>query len=448
VESEIRELLRDRAADVDLQPAIPPATVRRAQRRRVMNSVVALATTAALVVGAVVGVNALRRGVDEIPYVDQQIKPRQRVVIPVGGVPAEVTLGFGSAWVERQDEIVRVDTRTNTITARIVATSAPRSSQGGGTEVDHFYFGTYGLAAGEGAVWVTGTGGFTTFSGSASPISVPGSITQVPAGGGRTEATFSMTAQSINSPSSPETTPTTRPPDPNGPQNWSLLRIDPRTNKIAEAASLSAFLPTAIATGEKSVWVGAGNDFNGRGTVYRFDAAGHPTRSIPTDGPITGIAVQNHYVWASMDVNRAGGRSVIKIDPRTNKVVKTIPLPGAIATQDLAAADGRIWATAVLEEGQSAVAQIDAATGTLLRLIPFERPVVRLVSVGSNGVWLSTQDDPRLYRLDPVLNEISGVLPLGGIPDDLASSGNSVWVIADPDGGGGPRSPAVIRFDI
>jgi streptogramin lyase len=431
---------------VDLLPAIPAATVRRAQQRRVMNSVVALATTAALVVGAVVGVNALRRGADEIPYVDQQIKPRQRVVIPVGGVPAEITIGFGSAWVERQDEVVRIDLRTNKVTAHISTAGSPRRS-GGSTTVDHAYLGTPGLAAGEGAVWATGTGGFSAFSVQARPLGGPSIVQTV---GGGSSVGFSATGQPLSAQQRTSTppSPTPVPPAPTR-EEWSLFRIDPRTNTFEEIAALSGGTPSAIATGEKSVWVATGSGPNSRGAVYQFDpATGHRRSLTEFGGPVTGLAVENHFVWASVDVNTIHGRAVFQIDARTNKTVRRIPLPDAIATQDLAAANGSVWVTTLLSEGQSAIAQIDAKTGTLLRLVPFERPIVRLVSVGTNAVWLSTQDDPRLYRLDPALNEISGVLQVGGVPDDLVASGNSVWVLADPDGGDGPTSSIVIRFDV
>ena len=54
VENELRELLRDKAEEMELPPEIPPPILRRARRRRMVNGALAAAVTAGLVAAVVV----------------------------------------------------------------------------------------------------------------------------------------------------------------------------------------------------------------------------------------------------------------------------------------------------------------------------------------------------------------------------------------------------------
>ena len=59
METEIRDLLRERAEDVRPEPRIPPTVLRRARRRRVVTAAAAAGITAAVVATAVVGTRAV-----------------------------------------------------------------------------------------------------------------------------------------------------------------------------------------------------------------------------------------------------------------------------------------------------------------------------------------------------------------------------------------------------
>src|SRR5439155_18416298 len=59
VDDDLRNLLRDKADEVRMDPAAPPRVLQRARRRRIGNAVVASTTTLAVVAGAFLGVRAL-----------------------------------------------------------------------------------------------------------------------------------------------------------------------------------------------------------------------------------------------------------------------------------------------------------------------------------------------------------------------------------------------------
>jgi virginiamycin B lyase len=74
--------------------------------------------------------------------------------------------------------------------------------------------------------------------------------------------------------------------------------------------------------------------------------------------------------------------TVTRIDPATDRVVATIPVPrGAYS---VAAADGAVWVTGAIDR---AVARIDPATNRVAATIPLDGSPVD-VAVGSVGVWV------------------------------------------------------------
>jgi hypothetical protein len=73
METEIRDLLRERAEDVRAEPRIPPTVLRRAQRRRALNAAAAGILTAAVVAGVVVGTRVALDG--------QAPEPRRGAVV-------------------------------------------------------------------------------------------------------------------------------------------------------------------------------------------------------------------------------------------------------------------------------------------------------------------------------------------------------------------------------
>ena len=460
METEIRNMLRERSGDVGLSSAIPSATVQRARQRRVVHSIAALATAAALVVGVVAGVNALR-GTGQVGFVGPTIEAKKRTELPVPGSPAEIAFGFGSVWVEGQDEIVRIDQKTNEEIARIRPVSETRTTGPGSTEYDGYTLGAGGLAAGEGSVWVTATGTrYTGFSMTASPLGGPtsgGIATLVPSG--RSGASFTATfGASASAGAGPQGSPSPGPrptgsPDPFALLDWHLLRIDPKTNTLRGAEAVSGPRPVAITTSPGAVWVAGGSGPTTQGAVYRFSSrTGELVETIAMGGPVTGIGYLDGFVWASVDVNRADGRGLVQIDPRNNDVVKQIPFRGAIATQDLVVSGHTVWVTTLYGgDRDNGIVRFDTGSRALLPLIPVEHLIPQTLAIGQNAVWMSAQDDDQLYRFDPSVNEFTGRLAAGGHPEDLVAAGNSVWMIVGlggPSGGAASDEWSFVRFDI
>ncbi|MFL5799352.1 MAG: hypothetical protein ACJ77A_15645 [Actinomycetota bacterium] len=108
METEISELLQERADDVRVSPDLPAPTLRRARRRRLANSVVAGLTAVVVVAGAVVGLQAALHGTGgQTPVGNGTTAPTpQTSATPPAGVG---TVPFPGIWPERNDDELQAE---------------------------------------------------------------------------------------------------------------------------------------------------------------------------------------------------------------------------------------------------------------------------------------------------------------------------------------------------
>ncbi len=115
-----------------------------------------------------------------------------------------------------------------------------------------------------------------------------------------------------------------------------LLRVNPYSNVTEEAIKVGKS-PRSIAIGEGSVWTLNAGD----GTVSRVDPKTNKvTQTVKLGLPLSGgqIAVGEVSVWVS-----APGAPLVRIDPRTNRVVQHFSGEGGGA---ILVAHGAVWITA------------------------------------------------------------------------------------------------------
>jgi YVTN family beta-propeller protein len=123
-----------------------------------------------------------------------------------------------------------------------------------------------------------------------------------------------------------------------------LVRIDPRTDRIA--ARILVHSPAGTAVGGGSVWVSNADD----GTVSRIDArTNRVVARVPVGAAPTTVAVAAGFVW----VVNSGEDTVSQIDASDNRVVARIPAGAHV--YDLTAGDGAVW---LQSYGDSAVYRI------------------------------------------------------------------------------------------
>ncbi|HEX6510302.1 MAG TPA: glutamine cyclotransferase [Chloroflexota bacterium] len=142
----------------------------------------------------------------------------------------------------------------------------------------------------------------------------------------------------------------------------------------------------------QNVWFASGEK------LHTIDAAsGEMVRSIDVAGN-AGTAFDGQYLYQI-----AEGR-IQKIEPKTGRVLATIPAPGGGGASGLAWAEGSLW---VGEYQERKIHQIDPQTGAILRTLESNRFVTGITWVDGelwHGTWEDEQSD--LRRLDPATGEV------------------------------------------
>jgi DNA-binding beta-propeller fold protein YncE len=107
------------------------------------------------------------------------------------------------------------------------------------------------------------------------------------------------------------------------------------------------------------------------------------------------VAVSPNAVW----VGGGAPNSVHRIDPRRNREVASIALPGA-ACAGLATGFGSLWAP--LCGKPNALARIDLATNRLIAVLPVG-PIAAEggIAAGGDSIWMVTGAKGELSRIDP-----------------------------------------------
>jgi YVTN family beta-propeller protein len=203
--------------------------------------------------------------------------------------------------------------------------------------------------------------------------------------------------------------------------------------------------------------------------VFRVDVATNTVAAkIDVGRYPTSVAVMQGAVW----VVNAGGPTVSRIDPVTNRVVATIRLAPAKAASDrgaVTAGDGALWVSVA---SQDTLVRMDPATNQVTARIHVSAEPCAFLAADSRSVWASgghcsptiTRVDPRrqretqvvrgeiapiglslgfgspwvadierktIDRVDPRTGHVVARLPVGGIPIRLAVGFGSVWVRDD-----------------
>src|SRR6266702_323034 len=139
-------------------------------------------------------------------------------------------------------------------------------------------------------------------------------------------------------------------------------------------------------------------------------------QTIPVGRQPAGITVAAGAVWVSNTLDD----TVLRIDPATGRVVKTISVrgPGELATSGT-----HVWVTST-----GGMSRIDPATD---QATVFRQPANTCcgeIAATSQGIWI-INGNGALLRLDPATSKVvaTTVLALDPFPASIAVSGDSVW---------------------
>jgi streptogramin lyase len=214
----------------------------------------------------------------------------------------------------------------------------------------------------------------------------------------------------------------------------SLAVIDPKTNKVVDAIDLG-FKSRLIAAGDGYVWVAD----PGTSTLVKIDPKSRKIVSrtaISADAIPIGIAAGLGAVWVTVQRGQTDD-ALLKIDPDLGSLQSTLTLGhlsaglGADLVQTgVTVGGGFVW---TVENAENRISRIDPGTlerKVVTRSLP---QATDAIDFGAGGVWVGGQNVAT--RTDPQTGATTATAPLGG-PSDVAAitvGDGSVWYTASAD---------------
>jgi DNA-binding SARP family transcriptional activator/streptogramin lyase len=200
----------------------------------------------------------------------------------------------------------------------------------------------------------------------------------------------------------------------------SLVKIDPRTNKVVDVIHVGR-LPVAAALAGDFVWV----INNGDSTLTRVDTrSGHAQTIGGLNNPTAIAADDNGNVW----VTTGTYESVIRVNGKTLRPDVTVPLRHNAFLPAVGA--GSVWVTEpprnLGEHGT--LARINLTTTKLERRYPVG-PFPVAVAVGERAVWVTNGADASVSRISLSDGSVQRV-PVGSAPGGIGVGFDSVWLTA------------------
>ncbi len=159
------------------------------------------------------------------------------------------------------------------------------------------------------------------------------------------------------------------------------------------------------------------------GSVVALDSKGRVRHHVPVQA--ASLAYGDGGFWILTRQNE-----VIRVDPSTGRVVRTIAIPSFLALGGIAVGSGSVWVTSPF---QGTVWRVDPGPPSSLRTIPLSFGAAT-IAFGDQAVWVGNNFDDSIERIDPATNAAHKVASIPS-PQDIAVAGDRVWVAAGSAGG-------------
>ena len=199
-----------------------------------------------------------------------------------------------------------------------------------------------------------------------------------------------------------------------------LTAVDARSRRVVRNVGLTA-LPHTVAAGDGTLWLGNGYD----GTLSRLELAdgllSPPFRPQPGSTGRLALATGFGSVWVGSQDD-----VIARLDPATQALRATIK--GVDNPEALAAGAEAVW---VLPSSRRAVFAIDPRSNRIVASVPLGDPG-KTIAVTDDAVWVL--GERRLWRIDPTRRVVTATVGLGSPATALAAGEGAVWVADGPGG--------------
>ena len=134
--------------------------------------------------------------------------------------------------------------------------------------------------------------------------------------------------------------------------------------------------------------------------------------------------------FKSLWVPSCGDKSLLRIDPKTGKVTKTLKLGTGLVAPQLAATADSVWA---FTDDKTTLSRIDPETDLIVGEIRVPADC-NSITFGETSFWVTCPAEDRVLRINPALNTVEKSIETSAAPRALVIGEASVWVLCEKDG--------------
>ncbi len=178
--------------------------------------------------------------------------------------------------------------------------------------------------------------------------------------------------------------------------------------------------------------------------VHRVDPATNEViASVPLPGRLCqGIGASPEAVWV------CGPDGLVRIDPATNEIVATVDLPAALVVSRIEYGAGSVWAFATSGVVPDNVVRIDPVTNAVTATIPLGRSAA-MMAFGFDALWVTSPVDDLVMRIDPRTNEVVAWTEGIEAPGWIGIGDDALWVslLAEKGSQADDDDATVVRID-
>ena len=142
----------------------------------------------------------------------------------------------------------------------------------------------------------------------------------------------------------------------------------------------------------------------------------------PCGGAVTAFGT----LW----IPACGDQSIVRVDSKTGKVTKTLPVGTGSIAPEIAASSDSVWA---FTDDRITVSRIDPETNEVVAEFRILPDCSGLMS-GESSLWVACPAENRVLRINPALNQVEKEIETSPGPKQLVFGESSVWVLCEKDG--------------
>jgi hypothetical protein len=216
-----------------------------------------------------------------------------------------------------------------------------------------------------------------------------------------------------------------------------LIQVDPRSNRVVNHISLQVAFdmrPSDLAGTPGSLWVTLGSNaypLTTRtlvlGQLMRIDTATSAVTTTPIDGVAAGVALGDGAVWVSSILLEP--TSILRIDPATKRVVARVET-GHPVSGPMAYGESGLW----VANNDGYLTHIDSRTNKVVGNFEIGSPEWAAMLVVGKDLWISAPLDNIIARFDPAAGAVASTVRAGSRPQVFALLGADIWVANYVDG--------------